>query len=106
MFKVNSSVMRLTKAALLGQGFTLPDANREVIFPDGVPVVSQEERQAWPPARVLMERERAQQEPAAISTAAEDCLDNEDEKIRQQARQARIPEEGRDLLPGNGRPAS
>jgi small-conductance mechanosensitive channel len=106
LFKVKSSVIRLTKAALLSQGFTLPDANREVIFPDGVPVISQEERRAWPPARVLIERDRAQKEPGAISTAAEDRLDNEDEKIRQQARQARIPEEGRDLLTSNGSSAS
>jgi hypothetical protein len=40
----------------------------------------------------------AREETTAISTAAEDRLDIEDEKIREQARRARIPEAGRDLL--------
>ena len=101
LFKVRSSVIRLTKAALLGHGFTLPDPAREVIFPQGVPVASWEEALTQVPGGARPEPAPTQEEPTTISTAAEDRLDNEDEKIREQARQARVPETGRDLLPAD-----
>jgi small conductance mechanosensitive channel len=98
IFKVKSSVLRLTKAALMSHGFTLPDAAREVVFPQGVPVLTAEEQRALPPAGGRATPSPAPEEPEMISTAAEDRLDSEDEKIREQARNARVPEEGRDLL--------
>ncbi|MEZ4769268.1 MAG: mechanosensitive ion channel family protein [Caldilineales bacterium] len=100
-YKVKSSVIRLTKIALLREGFTLPDAAREVVFPRGVPIIS-------PQATAAVDADLARRtdaseilqpvESVAISTPAEDQLGSDDEKIREQARSARIPEEGRDLL--------
>jgi small-conductance mechanosensitive channel len=36
--KISSSLMRLTKDALLAAGIELPDPAREVVFPNGVPI--------------------------------------------------------------------
>ncbi|ANW05505.1 mechanosensitive ion channel protein MscS [Bradyrhizobium icense] len=37
--KISSSLMRLTKDALLAAGIELPDPAREVVFPNGVPII-------------------------------------------------------------------
>lgn len=37
--KISSSLMRLTKNALLAAGIELPDPAREVVFPNGIPLV-------------------------------------------------------------------
>lgn len=37
--KINSALLRQTKNALLNGGIELPDAAREVIFPQGVPII-------------------------------------------------------------------
>lgn len=98
LFKVKSSVIRLTKAALLDDGFTLPDAAREVVFPRGVPIVALDGERALRSDHTPTNEVRPAREQGTISTAAEDQLDSDDDKIREQARMARIPEEGRDLL--------
>ena len=99
--KVRSSVIRLTKLAFESAGLTLPDESREVIFPRGVPVlmhhaendttlVARDQEQLVP--------EKTSTRPEKIANAAEDDLSSEDEVINAQARQARSPEEGENLL--------
>ncbi|MBT8417541.1 MAG: mechanosensitive ion channel, partial [Silicimonas sp.] len=43
LLKVKSSVLRLMKKALMDAGVSMPDDAREIIFPDGVPLVRQSE---------------------------------------------------------------
>jgi len=110
--KIKSSVMRLVKQTLMEQGFTLPDAAREIIFPKGIPlslpvttpVAKSERSRVAPPAPVtgkvtgkVTERVKPT-EPALLSTPAEGGLGSEDEQIQEQAQQARKLEDGENLL--------
>lgn len=100
--KVRSSVIRLTKLAIESAGLTLPDESREVIFPRGVPVtIRREARLSSPdaaPHRESTGPQRDSQEAGTEVSAAEDDLTSEVEGINQQARQARNPEMGENLL--------
>ncbi|MEZ4736195.1 MAG: mechanosensitive ion channel [Caldilineaceae bacterium] len=110
--KIKSSVMRLVKQALMEQGFTLPDAAREVIFPKGIPVTLAEmpaeitgERRKMRPASPTtgkaagkMTEKPTPIEPTPLSTPAEGGLGSEDEQIQEQAQQARKLEDGENLL--------
>jgi small-conductance mechanosensitive channel len=99
--KVRSSVIRLVKRSFQEAGIKMPDAEREVIFPRGVPIVRlpDESRPGSangdrePPAA-----EPRQAPPAAIAepiaTGAEADLSTESSQIEQQARQSRPPEPG------------
>lgn len=94
-FKTRSSVIRMIKRALQDAGVSMPDESREVVFPHGVPV------------RVLEERHPVGQDgaphgtpPASdpVSTAAEGDLGTEIARLQDQARHARTPEAGQNLL--------
>ena len=102
--KVKSSLIRLTKRSLTDAGITMPDEAREVIFPQGVPVVQAGE------GRLLEERpDGGQERPNAVvekrpekaepvSNVAEGNLHSEEADIQEQAERSRNPEEGEDLL--------
>lgn len=102
--KVRSSVIRLVKRAFQEHGITMPDDEREVIFPQGVPVTlidrtaaaavaagdaaPQQRRPAAAPA----------EEPDAVSTQAEAGLYSEAVVIEAQARHAQPLKDGENLL--------
>jgi small-conductance mechanosensitive channel len=94
---VRSSVMRLTKKALLERGISMPDEAREVVFPEQVPVrlirdrIVHEERQQRRPAP-------AEPAPEPIVAAAEAGMENDAETIRRQGQRSWRPEEGENLL--------
>ena len=97
-FKTKSSIIRMVKRALQDAGISMPDASREVVFPDGVPVRLLEER-----SQVTHERDHPSPSPSPhapdpVSTAAEGDLGSEMERLQDQARRARQPEEGTNLL--------
>jgi small conductance mechanosensitive channel len=98
--KVKSSLMRLAKRTLENAGISMPDEAREVIFPQGVPLVQLPQPAEVPKAEDGLERRPSvvatQAEP--VSTAAEGELRSGDQEIRQQAAHSRIPEEGENLL--------
>jgi len=95
--KVKSSVIRLMKSSFQSAGISMPDEAREVIFPQGVPVQWSQTGETLPgTASPVMPR--PPQEPEAISTRAEAGLRSEAEDIKEQARTARIPAEGENLL--------
>ena len=94
-FKTKSSVIRMIKRALQDAGVSMPDESREVVFPHGVPV------------RMLAERHPVSQDGAPhgtppisdpVSTAAEGDLGTETARLQDQARHARTPEAGQNLL--------
>jgi small-conductance mechanosensitive channel len=63
--KISSSLMRLTKNALLSAGIELPDPAREVVFPNGVPLIQADTAKA--------DTGGGPQKPAAEDTAAASC---------------------------------
>ncbi len=100
--KVRSSVIRLVKLAFQEHGISMPDAAREIVFPDGVPVTMLEGK----PAQARDARPRKQL-PAdspngtldAVSTKAEAGFSSEAVVIEEQARQAQPLKRAENLLP-------
>jgi small-conductance mechanosensitive channel len=102
--KTRSSLIRMVKRALEDAGISMPDASREVLFPEGVPVhlidrsgKGKRGEQSPPPGRQPVPA-RASAEPDPVSTAAEGNLTSEEHGLQEQARQARVPETGTNLL--------
>ncbi|REK18780.1 MAG: BON domain-containing protein [Planctomycetota bacterium] len=92
--KVLSSVIRLTKQAFDEAEISMPDEAREVVFPAGVPVITPGQE----PPRAPEKRAAATIEDKSAAHSAEGDLASEAEDIEQQARNARSPEAGKDLL--------
>jgi small conductance mechanosensitive channel len=63
--KISSSLMRMTKNALLTNGIELPDPSREVVFPNGVPIVH--------PDAAKVDTSGCPEKAAADDTAAASC---------------------------------
>ncbi|MEM6441240.1 MAG: mechanosensitive ion channel family protein [Pseudomonadota bacterium] len=104
VFKVTSALNRLTKGALMDAGISMPDAAREVVFPQGVPVIeakAAETSAPSAPAPAAAGGAGPAQESKAQASAAEGGLKNEseDEAIRRLAAGA-SPEGRADLLGG------
>jgi small-conductance mechanosensitive channel len=92
-FKIRSALIRLVKRAFQDRDISMPDEAREIIFPQGIPVrlleaAPETEKRPPPPAP----------ESAAVATDAEGDLSSDEAQIKAQARQARTPEQGADLL--------
>ncbi|MGD8810347.1 MAG: mechanosensitive ion channel family protein [Gammaproteobacteria bacterium] len=96
--KVQSALLRLTKRALTENGISMPDEAREIIFPQGVPVVGLDGAGRSAPAGAAPPPEAPAAESAASATSAEGGLDNEQDRIEAQAASAVIPEDDTDLL--------
>jgi small-conductance mechanosensitive channel len=92
--KVRSSVIRLTKRAFDRAGISMPDEAREVVFPEGLPVhmLSGEEKEE--PKR----RPSLATADDSSAHSAEGHLTSDTREIEQQARNARVPEGGQNLL--------
>lgn len=94
--KVKSSVIRLVKRAFQDHGISMPDEAREVLFPQGIAVQWVEgQQQQDNAARTSPATAR---EPHVIATPSEGGLQTEAEQLEAQARQARTPEAGQNLL--------
>lgn len=101
--KVKSALLRLIKKALIEEGISMPDDAREIIFPQGVPVL-QLGAKAEETARAMAEQdieetaraEATAEEPATSETECD--LANEREEIEAQAAIARKVEGETDLL--------
>jgi small-conductance mechanosensitive channel len=104
--KVLSAVIRLTKRAFDEAGITMPDEAREVVFPDGVPLmdyrgdaVATDDKPAAPPQDATVKDEE-NDDPASES---EGDLVSESREIQEQAERSRVPEgESRNLLDEEG----
>lgn len=92
--KVRSAILRLMKKALMEAGVSMPDDAREVIFPEGVRVITErpDTQQVLPPP------EPAPRESAAQQTKAEADLDSDEAEIASRADAADIPEDKGNLL--------
>jgi small-conductance mechanosensitive channel len=99
MFKVRSAVIRLTKLAFDQAGISMPDEAREIVFPEGVPVRMNSERDHLSePVVITQEMQHSSEEEAASANEAEGDLISEASEIEQQAKQSRPPESGQNLL--------
>ena len=93
-FKIKSSLIRLVKHAFVSESISMPDEAREVVFPQEVPVRLIRESESVSAAEPSSEPPPS--EP--VATAAEGDFGSEESQIKEQARRARMPEEGEDLL--------
>jgi len=97
--KVRSSVIRLVKRAFQNAKIELPGEVRELILPERIPIELHRPARAGGPAPVARPAAAEVAEEAdAVSTDAEGGLHSEAQDIEEQARHARMPEEGEDLL--------
>ncbi len=98
--KVRSAMIRLVKRAFEAAGISMSDEPREIIFPAGVPVriLSEGDGAEEQQARAMKPAEGLPEEPAAHQ--AEGDLASEAGEIQEQARKARNPEGGENLLEG------
>ena len=98
--RVRSSALRLIKRALTERGISMPAETREVIFPEGVPVVST----AATPSERGLTREQAgagADESSAEATEAEGGLGNEIGEVQKEVADAAIPEASAENLLGD-----
>lgn len=96
--KINSALMRLTKNALIKGGIELPDSEREVIFPRGVPLITAPGG-ATPAPQSARPAEAAEPEAADAATTAEGDLSNEVTDMGGRSADA-VPEARENLLKG------
>jgi len=89
--RVRSSALRLIKRALLKRGISMPDEAREIIFPQGVPIVQHTEMPPPVPAD-SSGAAKATAEPATEATSAEGGLGNEISELPREFTDATIPE--------------
>jgi small-conductance mechanosensitive channel len=105
--KVKSAAIRLAIAALSEAGISMPDDAREIVFPNGVPLIQFDEEALN--ARKARATEasvtRARKETTEAATKAEGDLGSDVENLNRQAAASKLPEEGTNLLedqPGDG----
>lgn len=104
--KIKSALLRLTKQTLMKAGISMPDETREVIFPQGVPVIglsgeglfSTSPQKRREPPRVAVDGEEA------AVTEAEGGLLNEEREVSAKVGRTSETPEGTNLL--NDRPES
>lgn len=93
--KLTSSLLRLMKTTLLDAGVSMPDAAREIVFPEGVPLVGVEPSAPAPPTAPP----RRERDDDAI--LAEGGLENELAELDEQVVASDIPEGKTNLLADN-----
>jgi small conductance mechanosensitive channel len=116
VLKVSSILMRLIMREYEKHGITMPDDAREIIFPQGVPIVTGAQAQIESlPANALTDKNSSETssstsdalkekqavtviEQDSIHGVASDDLSSDTDNIRDQATQARAPEEGKNIL--------
>lgn len=99
--KVKSSVMRLTLKAFEDAGFPMPDDQREIVFPTGVPVQMLEESSAESRSTAGQSVQEPNKPSAReeLSNDAEGDFASEASELNEQARRSRDPDEAdTDLL--------
>jgi small-conductance mechanosensitive channel len=87
--RINSALLRQTKNTLLQGGINLPDTEREIVFPQGVPVAITE-RTASSPAHPTVtappERLAISSDDARDATVGEGNLSSDTKEVREQSR--------------------
>ena len=103
VYKIRSALLRLIKKALTEKGISMPDEAREVIFPQGVPVMMMDGSSSTAPAQPASAPAPSLPKPpaeesGASATTSEGDLDNDTASIERHAAGSDIPEAEQDLL--------
>lgn len=107
LLSVRSSCMRIAKQALLQQGISMPDEAREVIFPNGVPVLMEQENSnptlspaVAPDGGTENSSKQAQSnQPSELDQSeAEGHMESETSDLQRQAAGAWLPGDGDEIL--------
>jgi small-conductance mechanosensitive channel len=80
--KIKSALLRLTKQTLTEAGISMPDEAREVVFPEGVPVVGISDNALRPDKRARVEPRHRNTERSQTVTEAEGGLLNEEGELK------------------------
>lgn len=101
--KVGSTMMRLIMRELERNGINMPDDSREIIFPQGVPVVMHEQTAirsdlAGPSAITTGEIADKRKIEGDLEISEHEDLSSDTDEIREQAAASRDPEQGRNIL--------
>ncbi|RDV27605.1 mechanosensitive ion channel family protein [Alteromonas aestuariivivens] len=98
--KMSSVLMRELVALYTRQGISMPDDAREIIFPQGIPVIHQSEDKAGPAAKPEAPAQWARTAPEEVTTQSQlnEDVSSDNETIRQQAAKSRDPEAGGNIL--------
>jgi small-conductance mechanosensitive channel len=103
--KVRSALMRLIKRAFQDAGISMPDPQREVIFPKGIPLATASvaaQRRPAATAKVAPvprpARPARPRESDNVATRAEGGLESNAAEIRELAESSRSPDEGANTL--------
>lgn len=91
--KVKSSVMRLVLKAFEQAGFSMPDDQREIVFPAGVPVQMLEHQQENNPSESV-DRAQKSSSDEDVSNTAEGDFRSEAGELQEQAEKSRDPDSG------------
>jgi len=92
--RVKSALIRLVKRAYDEAGISLPDEAREVVFPEGIRILSED-------APAQKQTPKTPDEP--LNSEAEDNLSNEEvDSIKQQAEQHQLSEQSQNLIQDDG----
>ena len=94
--KLRSALIRQIKGAFESHGISMPDENREILFPEGVPVRMLDG--PLPPETPVPAAPAPVVAGDTAGSEAEGGLVSEDPQLQAQARKARLPEEGAELL--------
>lgn len=104
--KVKSSILRLAKRALQDANISIPDEAREIVFPNGIPIVQVHQHEQEQQSQAAIEKSYKQKpkrigrrEP--ISTAAEGDPRSTAKELRELVENSRLMEEDEDLLVGD-----
>jgi small-conductance mechanosensitive channel len=92
--KVKSAVIRLVKRAFDEAGISMPDEAREVVFPEGIRLLTED-------SPVSEKVEKIPHEPA-LSDAEENLSNEEVATIQQQAEQHQLSEQSQNLIKDDG----
>jgi len=101
IFKVRSSLMRQVKRALQDAGVSMPDAAREIIFPEGVPLCrapTEAGAAADAPWRQVAAMKAEDHAEAEVVSAGEGDLKSEQPELKRQAKAADLPGGENNLL--------
>lgn len=100
MLKVRSAVMRVVVSALSAAGVPLPDEAREVLFPRPLDIrmLREDEPQSASGAATAPKSNVGAPVDRSDATESEGDLESELADLQKQAREARTPEEGEDIL--------
>lgn len=75
VIKVKSAIMRMIKSAYMSNNISMPDGDREIVFPEGIPVSAPQELRSLAGADLHSQREP----DAPASASGDDCVASDSE---------------------------